>query len=587
VKGLGLDYLVSEVSNTLLKAPKVGKHIPTVAERTQGEVIGFAASATERMGKDGFVVLLEGREQTVDYVPSPLRYTLTMSDTLVLGQRRAAQRLGAAVLGGMPKPEEVEVEVTKGAGGAEGEKVVPGVLEPSEELVSDTLTVKLDELAYEAGCEPELAEELTVKLAIGSPMGLTVREIEPDNFLLVTGVEPGGQGCRSGVRIGYFLREVAGTSVASLPEVFAALKKAKEEGGGGSGDGASSTSPMSFELKLTASPPSSMEPTSPAGLRGVSAGRASSASSPIPLVIAGPSGVGKGTLIGKVLQEFPGMFGFSVSHTTRAPRAGEEDGRDYHFSTKEVMEKEIAVGGFLEHANVHGNFYGTSFDAVKDVAGQGKVCILDIDVQGCKSVKACAASAMPQQPHFIFIAPPSMEVLSKRLTARGTETPEKVQLRLSAAKGEVEYGLTPGNMELVIVNDVLEEAFQELVEQLAKWYPQVKAALGPDAHGDDGDGEGEGSDQEEEEEGEDEETPEEFLVRCGLGHYAPAFTKFGVETAADLETSARLLTDEELAAELGMADQDIDRFREIFGGASEEEEEEEGDEDEDDEDDDL
>jgi guanylate kinase len=224
------------------------------------------------------------------------------------------------------------------------------------------------------------------------------------------------------------------------------------------------------------------------------AGRASSsASSPIPLVIAGPSGVGKGTLIAKVLQELPGMFGFSVSHTTRAPRAGEENGKDYHFSTKEAMEKEIAAGGFLEHANVHGNFYGTSFDAVKDVAGQGKVCILDIDVQGCKSVKACAATAMPQQPHFIFIAPPSMEVLSKRLTARGTETPEKVQLRLSAAKGEVEYGLTPGNMELVIVNDVLEEAFQELVEQLAKWYPnQVKKASPGPAHGNGNGGSGKG-----------------------------------------------------------------------------------------------
>jgi cytidylate kinase len=110
VQGLGLDFLVSEVSNTLLKEPKVGKNIPTVAEQTQGEVVKFAGAATKLMGDDGIVVLLEGRQQTVDYVPTTLRFNLIMSDTDVIGQRRAAQRLGAAVMKAIPNEDEASAE---------------------------------------------------------------------------------------------------------------------------------------------------------------------------------------------------------------------------------------------------------------------------------------------------------------------------------------------------------------------------------------------------------------------------------------------------------------------------------------------
>mmetsp|Transcript_17031 Transcript_17031/g.53143 ORF Transcript_17031/g.53143 Transcript_17031/m.53143 type:complete len:325 (+) Transcript_17031:203-1177(+) len=98
ISGLGVDALVSKIKNTELKGPKVSKNIPTVAEQTQGEVVKFAAAAAQQMGEAGLIVLLEGREATVNYIPSPYRYTLTMSDHTVLGQRRAAQRLGAAVL---------------------------------------------------------------------------------------------------------------------------------------------------------------------------------------------------------------------------------------------------------------------------------------------------------------------------------------------------------------------------------------------------------------------------------------------------------------------------------------------------------
>lgn len=110
IKGLGLDLLVSKVQNTKLKEPKVSRNIPTVAEMTQGEVIMFASSAVKQMGEDGIFVLLEGREQTVNYFRTPLRFTLTLSDSSLIGKRRAAQRLAAAALGEAGKgtgPDEV------------------------------------------------------------------------------------------------------------------------------------------------------------------------------------------------------------------------------------------------------------------------------------------------------------------------------------------------------------------------------------------------------------------------------------------------------------------------------------------------
>ena len=101
----------------------------------------------------------------------------------------------------------------------------------------------------------------------------------------------------------------------------------------------------------------------------------------IPVVVAGPSGVGKGTIVKRLMDKYPSLFGFSVSHTTRAPRPGEEDGVHYNFVEKSAMEAAIANGEFIEHAAVHTNFYGTSIAAVDKVKSEGKVCILDIDIQ--------------------------------------------------------------------------------------------------------------------------------------------------------------------------------------------------------------
>lgn len=132
------------------------------------------------------------------------------------------------------------------------------------------------------------------------------------------------------------------------------------------------------------------------------------------------------------------------------------------------IKKEIDEGKFVEYANVHGNYYGTSVAAVESVQKQGKICILDIDVQGVRNVKKSSLDAI-----YIFIAPPSMEELEKRLRGRGTETEEAVVKRLKNAKEELDYGMGEGNFDQVFTNDDLDKTFESLVDQFQKWYPQL------------------------------------------------------------------------------------------------------------------
>ncbi|KAG6413645.1 hypothetical protein SASPL_126359 [Salvia splendens] len=181
----------------------------------------------------------------------------------------------------------------------------------------------------------------------------------------------------------------------------------------------------------------------------------------IPVVISGPSGVGKGTLIAKLMEEFPMLFGFSVSHTTRAPRDNEQNGFHYHFTERHVMEKDIQDRKFLEFAAVHGNLYGTSVESVEIVTDQGKRCILDIDVQGARSVRASSLEAI-----LVFIRPPSFEQLEKRLRARGTETEEQIQKRLRNAKAEIDQGTSPGLFDHCLINDDLEMCYENLKKLL-------------------------------------------------------------------------------------------------------------------------
>eukprot|EP01018_Ginkgo_biloba_P005369 Gb_14812 [translate_table: standard] len=182
---------------------------------------------------------------------------------------------------------------------------------------------------------------------------------------------------------------------------------------------------------------------------------------PQPVVISGPSGVGKGTLISKLMKEFPSTFGFSVSHTTRLPREKEKAGVHYHFTQHGVMEMDVQQGKFLESASVHGNLYGTSIASVEAVADAGKRCILDIDVQGARSVRNSTLDAL-----FIFICPPSFEELEKRLRGRGTEKEEQVQKRLRTARAELELGKNSTLFDHILVNDDLETCYLRLKEIL-------------------------------------------------------------------------------------------------------------------------
>jgi len=215
-----------------------------------------------------------------------------------------------------------------------------------------------------------------------------------------------------------------------------------------------------------------------AGLASIPGAAESLRELPRPVVICGPSGVGKGTLLTRLIQAHPDRFGFCVSHTTRAPRPGEVDGVHYHFCDTAQMEEAIRRGEFLEHARVHANIYGTSISAVEAVSRAGKTCLLDIDVQGADSVKSS-----PLQAWFIFIAPPSLEALEARLRGRGTEAEDKIRLRLATAKHEMMYMDIPGYFDQVLVNDDLEETYSAFEANLLRLDEQARAAA--DAVGED------------------------------------------------------------------------------------------------------
>ena len=173
------------------------------------------------------------------------------------------------------------------------------------------------------------------------------------------------------------------------------------------------------------------------------------------IVLSAPSGCGKTTLLKKVMAELPGLV-FSISHTTRPPRPGEQDGRDYYFVSRAEFAaiRDRQPSGFLEWAEVHGNFYGTSRAEVERRQAAGLDVILDIDVQGAAQVRAA------DDPVTIFIAPPSLDELARRLRGRGTEDEAVVSLRLAAAGKEMEAA---GEYEYFIVNDDLDEAASSLL----------------------------------------------------------------------------------------------------------------------------
>ncbi|KAL4635363.1 guanylate kinase-like isoform X1 [Arapaima gigas] len=214
---------------------------------------------------------------------------------------------------------------------------------------------------------------------------------------------------------------------------------------------------------------------------------------PRPVVLSGPSGAGKSTLLKKLLKDYEGVFGFSVSHTTRNPRPGEEDGKglnclpillgatllpvadvlssvsseDYHFVSRETMQEAIDNGEFVENAAFSGNMYGTRRASVEDVQAQNLICILDVDIQGVRNIKKTDLN-----PIYVSIQPPSIEILEKRLRDRQTETEESLQKRLEAARIDMELSKEPGVFDIVIINDDVEEAYEKLkgvlIEEIQK-----------------------------------------------------------------------------------------------------------------------
>ncbi|KAL8914455.1 MAG: hypothetical protein Q9171_000960 [Xanthocarpia ochracea] len=178
-----------------------------------------------------------------------------------------------------------------------------------------------------------------------------------------------------------------------------------------------------------------------------------------PIVISGPSGAGKSTILKRLFAAHPNTFGYSVSHTTRAPRPGERDGIEYNFTSKESFFKIVDEGGFIEHAQFGGNYYGTSVQAVKNVAEKGRVCVLDIEMEGVKQVKRTELHA-----RFLFLSPPSLEVLEQRLRGRGTEDEESLRKRLDQAAKEMEFSKVEGVHDKIVINDDLEKAYREVEE---------------------------------------------------------------------------------------------------------------------------
>ena len=171
------------------------------------------------------------------------------------------------------------------------------------------------------------------------------------------------------------------------------------------------------------------------------------------IVISGPSGAGKGTICKALLEREDNLY-ISVSATTRSPRKGEVDGVNYYFLTQDEFKKKVDNNEFLEWAEVHGNYYGTPKFNVEEMINEGKNIILEIDVQGALNVKKNCEDGV-----FIFILPPSMEELKRRIIARGSETPESLIKRFKTAYEEINY---ISKYNYAVVNDDLEEAVKKV-----------------------------------------------------------------------------------------------------------------------------
>ena len=173
------------------------------------------------------------------------------------------------------------------------------------------------------------------------------------------------------------------------------------------------------------------------------------------IVVSGFSGAGKGTLMKRLVEEYEG-YALSISATTRPPRPGEEDGREYFFLSREQFEKRIAEHALIEHAEYCGNYYGTPRDYVEKKLSEGRDVILEIEIQGALQVKKKFPETL-----LLFVTPPSVEILKKRLVGRGTETMAVIEARLLRAAEEAE-GID--SYDYLIINDKIEECVETMHE---------------------------------------------------------------------------------------------------------------------------
>lgn len=187
------------------------------------------------------------------------------------------------------------------------------------------------------------------------------------------------------------------------------------------------------------------------------------------IVVSGPSGAGKGTICKRLLEKNPNL-GYSISATTRAPRTGEVNGVNYWFLSKEEFQKMIAEDGLLEWAEVYGNYYGTPAQKVKDSLAEGKNILLEIDTQGAALVRKKFPEGV-----YIYILPPSLEELKRRIIGRGTDSAESIEHRLSCAREEM--GCASEQYNYLVLNDEVELAVERVETIIEAEQYQIKRNL--------------------------------------------------------------------------------------------------------------
>ncbi|KAA0194884.1 Guanylate kinase [Fasciolopsis buskii] len=177
------------------------------------------------------------------------------------------------------------------------------------------------------------------------------------------------------------------------------------------------------------------------------------------VVICGPSGCGKSTVIHALLNRYPQTFYYCVSHTTRPRRPDEVHGRDYHFISPEEFDKAVKSGHFIEYATFSGYYYGTQKSELETAFKQNRICLMDVDIQGVEKLQKTT-----RDPICIFIRPRNFATLEKRLRSRSTETEDRILQRLAVAHQEMQYGISDGKFDAIVVNDDLDKTVDEIMK---------------------------------------------------------------------------------------------------------------------------